>query len=94
MAIGSGASAMRSISASMSSRGTTAPRVLICSTRAWAPSCGRSLDGVVDGADDDRVEQPADLEDVDRAGTLLGARRLPTGTQHGDGGRGAEQGDR
>ena len=69
---------MRSISASISSRSTTAPLVLTCSTSAWAPSVGGALDGVVDGVDDDRIEQSADLEHVDGPGCggLLGARGL------------------
>ena len=57
---------------------------------------GGTLDGVVDRGDDDRIEQSADLEHVDRPRCrwLLGARRVPATAQHSDAGRGAEQGDR
>ena len=68
MPIGTGASAIALQQVAHLVVGRRRRRVLLtCRISACEPSVGGGRDGVVDGVDDDRVEQPADLQHVDRA---------------------------
>ena len=80
--IGTGDSAIRSISAAISASLTTAPRESTWRTSAWLCLSTAAVDRVADRFDHDVVEQAVDLEHVDRLDLrpgrllLLGGHRV------------------
>ena len=64
----------------ISSSDTTAPRLVSCRINASRPLDSAALDGLVDGAHDDLVEDPGDLQHVDGRELAMHRPRRVAGT--------------